>query len=127
MFKLLAAAYVVGGFLTFGHVFNQNHVAPTPVVECGDEPGIIGSPEWRAYSRCERANVAAKYSGTTRFEAGFPAVYAGMFWPVYWGGWLAVEVTKPTDDSPSGVPMLGCYIVDCGPPYPVPMPSGTPQ
>lgn len=89
------AVYVVAGFLTFGHVFNANYVAPTPVIDCGDKPDVLKDYEGnRAWYDCERKRIDAKYSGTTYFEAAFPAVYAAIGWPVYWGGKLAIKVTK---------------------------------
>lgn len=87
------AIYALGAFLTFGHIFNLNYTEATPIVECGDVPEIV-TPAWNSYWSCRQGNIDAKYSGTSRFDAGFPAFYAAVAWPIYWGGHFAIKVTK---------------------------------
>jgi len=89
----LLVTYALGVFLTFGHVFNANYIEPTPKIDCGERPTSI-DVNWNAYWDCLRANIDAEYSGTTRFQAGFPAAYAAIVWPIYWGGTIAIKVTK---------------------------------
>ncbi|TPJ86974.1 MULTISPECIES: hypothetical protein [unclassified Mesorhizobium] len=89
----IIAAYAIGAFLTFGHIFNQNYVEPTPVVDCGQMPEVLGHG-WDAYWDCRQSNIYAPGTGTSRFEAGFPAAYAAIAWPIYWGGHFAIKVTK---------------------------------
>jgi hypothetical protein len=60
----LIAIYLVGLFLTFGHVYN-NH-------EC-----IY--PDQKAYCAQNR-------------ETG--SIFSGMFWPLYWASRAGIEVTK---------------------------------
>ena len=91
-----AIVYAAVGFLTFGHVFNANYVPPTPPTaqkECGDQPADYSSEYWD----CLQFNITAKYSGdrgTPAFIAAYPAMIAGVGWPLYWGGKIAIEVTK---------------------------------
>jgi hypothetical protein len=64
--------YLVAGFLTFGHVYNRNY------------PGVC-VPDTDGYWVCKSESMDASFGG----------VLAGFGWPVYWGGVLALEVTKP--------------------------------
>jgi hypothetical protein len=90
---LIAAGYAIAAFLTFGYVFNENYVEPTPVVDCGVVPKVM-SGDWDAYWNCRKSNIEAIGSGTTKFDAGFPAAYAAVLWPLYWGAHLGIKVTK---------------------------------
>lgn len=85
------AVYVVVGFLTFGHVFNANYVEPTPVEQCGAKPNILDDrPGWDKWYDCTHPD----WRMHTTLGASFPAMLAGAAWPVYWGGKLAIKVTK---------------------------------
>lgn len=60
------SAYLIAGFLTFGHAWNA------------------GEAECRQREYCFSA----------QFSAGPPALLSGLIWPVYWFGLGAVVVTK---------------------------------
>ncbi|MCG7507046.1 hypothetical protein [Mesorhizobium retamae] len=90
---LVLVAYVVAGFLTFGHVFNRSYEPPTSVVDCGEVPDILSS-EWDKYWVCRQDNIRAKYSGGSFVQSALPAMAAGLIWPIYWGGVAAIKVTK---------------------------------
>lgn len=80
---LAVAAYVIVGFLTFGHVYNG--VAPRE--DCGVRPNIIEEPDkWDRWYSCKNPRANDLF--------GFDSFMAGAFWPVYWGGKAAIEVTK---------------------------------
>jgi hypothetical protein len=87
------AVYVIAGFLTFGHVYNANYVPPQPLVDCGKKPEVLGDG-WDEYWDCRRDNIDRKYGATPPFVAAIPAFYAAIAWPVYWGGKIAIKVTK---------------------------------
>lgn len=87
---LIVTAYAVGAFLTFGHVFNDNYVEPKSTIECGAKPNILDDETgWSAWYDCIHPPFSA-----SKFGAAFPAVYAGLLWPAYWGAVGAIEVTK---------------------------------
>ena len=67
------AGYALAGFLTFGEVYNGLRLA-----DCGN----LGLSE----------AIGCNWKKST---AGLPAMSAGLVWPVYWAGRLAIEVTKP--------------------------------
>lgn len=92
---LIAGAYVIGAFATFGYTYNETYVDPVKI-ECGTKPNIMKDYDGnRAWYDCETARISAKYernsdATSVAFKSGFTAVY----WPIYWGGRLAIEVFK---------------------------------
>lgn len=65
-FAIGCSAYIIGGWLSFGWHYNR------PTENCAYYNAVI----------CE-----------TNHELG--SAFKGIFWPGYWIGRLAIEVTKP--------------------------------
>lgn len=84
---IIFAAYALGAFLTYGHVFNSLYVERG---DCGVRPNMFAQAEaYQAWSDCRFPPFE-----TTHVGAGFPSAVAGILWPLYWGGQAAVWVTK---------------------------------
>lgn len=69
-----AVTYLGGAFLTFGYAYNLPMTQVCGLVDptyCTDSPTV--------------------HSGT--------AVIAGVSWPVYWAGNLAIDFTRPTQST----------------------------
>jgi hypothetical protein len=83
-----AIAYVAVAFLTFGHVFNANYVPPR---DCGARPSIVNQYEnYETWYDCEFGEPRPTHA----FTVGYPAFFIGAFWPAYWAGKAAIEVTR---------------------------------
>lgn len=61
--------YVVGGFLTYGHIYNER------------EASVCG----------ERDSVCEHFKSTAPVDA----MFGGIAWPIYWGAQIGVMVTAP--------------------------------
>lgn len=89
---IIAGAYVIGAFATFGYTFNETYVEPVKI-ECGVKPDIMNDYAGnRAWYDCKMNRIMSRSSDSTSvaFQSGFKAVY----WPIYWAGRGAIEVFK---------------------------------
>lgn len=76
---VLVGAYVVCGFLTYGHLYNRD------LRECWSRPHSGNEPvEYQKRAECYLASTGA-------VERTF---FSGAFWPIYWAGRGAIFVTK---------------------------------
>lgn len=85
--KVAVAAYVVAAFYTFGVFYNENYVPPR---ECGSRPNSSLEPaKYETWFDCKFSDPQPN-----GFFAGAGAAWASAFWPAYWIGRVAIEVTK---------------------------------
>lgn len=94
---LLIAAYMVGAFLTFGHVFNANYEPPTQAAPCGWKPDVIANPDGnRKWWDCRMEEVNSQR--VDALDAGVLGTISAVAWPAYWAGRGAILVTAPAPE-----------------------------
>lgn len=92
---IIAGAYVVGAFATFGYTFNETYVEPVKI-ECGVRPDIMKDYAGnRAWYDCEMNRIDVKYNPRSNAAfVGFISTYKAIAWPIYWAGRGAIEVFR---------------------------------